>query len=86
VSQREQEVDKLLRVTLKMLRQRKGLNTVAMAKAMKTNHSVICRIENGGRRIDVVTLMRWCRVVREPAPKVLRFVLISGAKSHKRKD
>lgn len=44
---------------LRSCRQKEGLTVRALAKCLKTDHSVVCRVENGERMLNFVEFIEW---------------------------
>lgn len=52
-----------LRSWLVKKREEKGLSIRAVAEQLQRHHSIIGKLEQGGRRIDIIELIEYCHVI-----------------------
>lgn len=58
---------------LKALRKREKLSQEELGWRIGLHRNVVYRLERRPGQMRLVTLKRWCAVLREPMPKVLKF-------------
>jgi transcriptional regulator with XRE-family HTH domain len=65
-------------VVLHAARRRAGLRQTDVAKKLGRSQTWIARIESGERRIDVVELIKLCKLYRADPHKLLDRIMASG--------
>lgn len=73
-----------LRAWLKIKREEKGLSLRSVSMQLDTHHSVVGKLEQGRRRIDVVEFVEYCHVLDIDPHEGLDIVLTSLNKEWKR--
>ena len=58
---------------LRMLRKREGLSQEELGWRIGLHRNVVYRLERKPGMMRLVTLKKWCAVLHEPLPKVLKF-------------
>jgi transcriptional regulator with XRE-family HTH domain len=71
----DQPIDSRLADTLRMLRKREGLTQRDLALRLNVDHSFISKLERAPGSISITFFRRWCRELREPEYKVMRYAV-----------